>query len=135
MRIGLTFAKNDTGPAVRHGGYPALATVRVVPLRDRLRKDCDAEVTIDEDKWGGLTQAQQAALLDHEVSHLRLVLDRKTGEVRRDDLGRPRLKTVKADYNPGDMFTSVISRHGEDAIEFENIRRAHSFAQAALNGE
>jgi hypothetical protein len=134
--VGILMASNPAGPAVKHGGYAASATIKVVSLRDRVRKDIDAEMTIDQEVWASLSREQQAALLDHELSHLKLVTDpnSETNEVKRDDLGRPRLRTVKADYNCGDAFACVVERHGPDAIEFESMRRFKAFIEGALKG-
>lgn len=135
-QVGILMASNSSGPAVKHGGYPASATIKVISLRDRVRKNIDAEITIDQEVWDALSKEQQAALLDHELSHLKLVIDSnsETEEVKRDDIGRPKMRIVKADHNVGDMFASVIERHGPNAIEFEAIRRGHAFAEAALKG-
>src|SRR5262249_5260095 len=113
--------------------------VKPVPLKDRLTKGYDAELLIDEDKWKDLSKDQQAALLDHELTHLRLVMteDEETGKekVQEDDIGRPKLRTVKGDWNVGGGFAAVVARHGENAIEFVNARRAEALAMAALNGK
>jgi len=121
----------DDEPAVRHHGYPALATVRVVPLKDRLLKGCDAELLVDESAFRQLSSKAKLALLDHEMTHLALRRDRQTGQVKTDDLGRPKLRTRKGDWNAGDGFGEVCQRHGEQAIEFENLRLAFGRAQEA----
>lgn len=134
VRIGVLLARSDTeSPPVKHGGYGAAATVRVVPLKDRLTKGYDAEMMVDEALWAEFSRERQAALLDHELSHLRLVL--KDGEPQTDDIGRPRLKTVRADWHGGDGFTDVVARHGTEAVEFWNAERAHRLAAAALEGK
>jgi hypothetical protein len=46
-------------------------------------------------------------------------------------LGRPKLKTRPGDIVMSDGFTSVVSRHGDNAIEYEGIRRAKIAADAA----
>jgi hypothetical protein len=137
VRVGVLFAYNSDGPAVKHAGYAALAKIKNVPLKDRVTKGYDAELLIDEQEWKDLSKDQQAALLDHELSHLRLVTKEveKREVVQIDDIGRPKLKTVPGDWNAGDGFKDVVARRGEDAIEFENVRRAHAYAAAALQGE
>ncbi len=143
--IGVLMASNPDGDAVKHGGYPAFATIKVVSLKDRVSKGTDAEMLIDEGKWEDLRPGQQMALLDHELSHLKLkkswrsqILgsdNEPTGETElkfeSDDLDRPKLKTVPGDWNCGDGFRSVVARHGNDAIEFENIARCRAAAEAA----
>lgn len=142
--VGVLMASNPDGDAVKHGGYPAFATIKVVSLRDRVSKGTDAELLIDEEKWEELRAAQQIALLDHELSHLKLKKSwrsaiLKDGEptdetelkFETDDLERPKLKTVPGDWNVGDGFRAVVARHGTDAIEFENIARGRAAAESA----
>lgn len=125
-------SREDLGPAVRHGGYPALATIRVVPLKDRLTKGYDAELVVDDLEFNRLSTAGKMALLDHELTHLELKRS-KTGVLLVDDLGRPKLRARKGDWNAGDGFAAVVQRHGEQAIEFSNLRLAYGRAQAAAD--
>lgn len=136
-KFGLLTAHNPDGPAVKHGGYPAAACVRVVPLKDRLTKGYDAEILLDGDYIDGISEARLLAILDHELSHFARVPNKpkaiKRGELpwKMDDLGRPKLRLVKADRNVGDMFLNVIERHGDDAQEFANLRDAWKVAEEA----
>jgi hypothetical protein len=132
VKVGVLMAEsNGGGPAVRHGGYAALATVRVVPLKDRLTKGYDAEMLVSAEDWRQMKAPLRAALLDHELSHVQLRRKKKTNAVKRDDLGRPVLWLRKADWNAGDGFRAVVVRHGEAALEFEGLRRAYALASAA----
>lgn len=145
VRIACLFAFNDKGPAVKHGGYPVLACIRVVSLKDRVTKKHDAEVLIDHGAWEHLRYGQKVATLDHELSHLRLkniwrrqLLDRDnrpTGQVETgwetDDLGRPKLQLVPGDWSAGDGFAKVVARHGADAIEFRNLSECLAAAEFA----
>lgn len=143
-QIGVLFASNDKGPAVKSNGYPRAAQVKVVSLKDRVRKKIDAEVIVDALVWERLTDDQRAALMDHELEHLRRVewsakrykkMLAEDGDVLRwklDSLGRPKLKTVPADIDVGDAFASIIQRHGKAACEFRNAAQFHEFAEKAL---
>lgn len=139
VRIGVIFASNPDGDAVRHNGYPAAATIRIVPLKDRTVKPYDAEMLIDEHFFENARPQLRLALLDHECSHLTLAKTRLLAggkkECDRDDLGRPKLRLRKGDWNVGDGFKAVVARHGDDAIEFQNIRYARRLAEAAARGE
>lgn len=143
VRVAVLMARNPDGSAVKHGGYPALATIKPLPLKDRVLKDADALLVIDEDEWYDLKPAQRVALLDHELSHLDTI-DRDendpnedTGEGaskvtwKTDDIGRPRLKSVKGDWQAGDGFAAVVARHGASAIEFESLSRCKHRADTA----
>ena len=137
VRVGILLATNpEGGGAVKHGGYPAMATIKPTSLKDRVSKGYDAELVIDGEIWDQLAEETKAALIDHELSHITPVVKKGVdGKLapQLDDLGRPKLKSVKGDWNCGDGFKHVVSRHGADAVEFENIRRAHAIAVAAAN--
>jgi hypothetical protein len=151
VRIGIVTAESDSGDAVKHHGSPAFATIKVVSLRDRVTKGTDAELLLDLAKWGQLRHRQRLALLDHELSHLKLkkswrvnILDPETGEPtgetelkwESDDLNRPKLGTIPGDWDSGDGFARVVARWGSDAIEYENIAQCKSRAdQARREGE
>lgn len=139
VTVGVLMCFAEDGPAVKHSGYPALAKIKVMSLKDRIKWGYDAELLIDKREWDDLTAEQRLALLDHELSHLRPILKKSEGDTepkpQYDDIGRPRLRTVLADIAPSDGFRDVVARHGENAIEFHNLRRAHAQAMAALNGE
>lgn len=134
-RIGVLFAYNPSGPAVKHGGYAASATIRIVPLKDRVVKNYDAEMLIDSTVWESLQPRQRIALIAHELQHLKPVRrrDRVTGAMTDvfDDIGRPRLRTVPGDWNAGDGFRDIVKEFGDDAIEYDSIRRAWANADGA----
>lgn len=110
------------GPAVKHGGYAAAATVRIIGLKDRAKGMADAEILIDGDNWDDLNKSRREALIDHELEHLTLV-------GKRDDLSRPRLKMRMHDHQFG-WFDIVAKRHGENSYEvtqFQNFKASQSY--------
>ena len=111
-------------------GHSVAARIRVVPLMWRAAGNADALIEIDEETWNGLEEDSQAALLDHELSHIGLV-EEEDGRLKRDDLGRPKLQTIRGDFMGGDGFVEVIRRHGEAALEVINSRRIHGVVTAA----
>lgn len=115
VTIDFLFANNDTGHAVSHHGYPALAVVRIISLKDRTAGRKDAEITIDQKAWEAMSPAQRDALLDHELNHLIVARDQDNAFAR-DDLHRPKLKMRKHDYDFG-WFTEIARRHGENSPE------------------
>jgi hypothetical protein len=142
VKIGVVLAYNAEGPAVKHGGYPAAGKIKPCSLKERVTKNYDAELTIDETDWNEFTPEQRLSFLDHEASHLTLVpkkkkkkgADEDDDEGQRwqfDDLGRPKLKSVKGTWNAGDGFDHVVARHGLHAIEYRNIDTAKKLADAA----
>lgn len=160
VNIGVIMAANPKdGPAVSHGGYPALASVKVVPLKDRITKGYDAEMLIDASFWKTTTEETRMALLDHELSHLELKKpkERKQDKKKKvdaeeegadddddtiagqsflvDDIGRPILKMKKGDWNVGDGFVEVVRRHGVNAVERVNIKSAESMIESIDKGD
>lgn len=139
VRVGVLMAYNSEGAGVKSGGYPALATIRIVPHKDRVTKGYDAEMVIDRMVWESMRQQHREALIDHELMHIELKMKKVKGPkgsppdyaIDRDDQGRPKLKMRKGDWNAGDGFREVVARHGGYAPEFENLTRARSMAEAA----
>lgn len=145
VRVGIVYADNDTGPAVKHAGYPAIATIKVISLRDRVTKYHDAEILLDRRIWEESRIEHRRAILDHELSHIALVplppsevnharqRDANTPWWKIDDLGRPKLQSVKGDWSAGDGFRKVVQRHQGFAVEFLNLQQALAIAEAAAS--
>lgn len=143
VQVGVLMASNEDGPAVKHAGYPAVATIKVVSLKDRLTKGYDAELLIDEKEYGDFNDAHRQALCDHELCHLELIQvppkqlarlrhdDPQAPDWKLDDLGRPRLKLRPGDRNAGDGFAEVIARHGAAALEYHAYISAKLWADAS----
>lgn len=135
VRVGVLMAWNPDAPAVKHGGYPCNATIKVVSHKDRVTKGYDAELVIDQLCWDGFRPKQRLALIAHELRHLELVLklDKETGQqrVQLDDGGRPKLKTRPGDWNAGDGFADVVAEFGEDAVEYHNLKNCWRRADEA----
>lgn len=107
------------GPAIRHEGYPAQATIKVTSLKDRVAGLADAILTIDADNWDNLDEAERLALIDHELYHLELERD-KHGHLVSDDHGRPKLKCRLHDWQIGG-FAAIRRRRGEASPEHRHI--------------
>ena len=105
---------NPTNDALRKNGVKALGMARKIPLKDRVLGRGDAEITLDGDWWKEVDKNEQAALLDHELHHLSLKID-KRGLVR-DDIGRPIIVLRKHDYEFG-WFNIIAQRHGKHSQE------------------
>lgn len=140
VQIIMAASDNDT-PAVKHDGHAALASIRIVSLKDRLTKQFDAEMLVSRADYEEMSEARRLSMFDHELSHIdpvkKEVKQRKGYKgpeqyyVPLDDLGRPKLKLKLGDWSAGDGFRAVVARHGDNAIEFENLRRAYEFARKA----
>ncbi len=143
-RVGAVMASNEGGPAVKVHRTAALAYIQAVSAKRRPNCEYDAEIVIDAGEWNQLLPAQQDALIDHELLHLRRKehSEKKLAKLRKEDpdavawqidnLGRPKLGTIPADVNPGDGFVDCILRHGANAVEFVTFEKFKVWAEAAM---
>jgi Putative phage metallopeptidase len=123
VRIDFVFAFCDRdektnvplNDALKKNGVKALGIARKLPLKDRALDRGDAEIALDGDWWKEATEAQQVALLDHELHHLAAKMD-KHGNIQFDDLGRPLLRLRHHDYEFG-WFNIVAERNREASQE------------------
>lgn len=140
--VGVLMARHSDSdkPALKHGGYAVLATMKPESAIERAKWGRDALLKIDDREWEGLGDDRREALLDHELSRIDRI-DLKGDELRAavedgsprwkiDDRGRPKLRSVPGDFNVGDAFNAVIARHGYAAIEYRNIQ--HGIRSADL---
>lgn len=122
----------DPVPAVKVHGIPAAAKIQVTSLEDRVRGVADAKLTIDAHYWEVSSEAQRLALLDHELTHLRLATD-ENGIVF-DDLNRPELRLRQHDWELTG-FAEVVERHGGASVEARQFSRFQDeFGQLSLFG-
>ena len=145
VKLGVLMARSDSPEkqALMNAGWPIVAKLRIVSLKDRLVKDYDAELVISFRAWTNLPPSRRVALIDHELSRLELknysyriikdADDQPTGERELccdlDDQGRPKLKIRRGDWCVGEGFQAVIDRHGSDALEYRELMDAHSMVQ------
>lgn len=127
LKIDVLFAhaKKDkngdpVGPALKHQGYRAKAIVKITGLKDRAKGLGDCELVIDGDEWDTWSLEERRALIDHELTHLKLVT--REGVILRDDLSRPRLACRLHDVQVG-WFVEVAARHGEASTEQQQARQ------------
>ena len=111
----ILFASNPDDHPLKSHGFPAAATIKVQPLKQRAAGNCDSLLCIDHHQWTRFTDEQKTALLHHEAVHLVLALD-EDNMVKRDDLNRPKLKLRIHDSECG-IFTEVITQHGRNALD------------------
>lgn len=112
---------DEPGHVLEQQGYPALATIKIMPTKERAAGMGDALMVVDRYAYEGLTDPQRDSVIDHELYHLELVIDKKTEKPKYDSLGRPKLAMRKHDRHFG-WFDEVAQRHGENAIEVIQAR-------------
>ncbi len=122
----------EAEPAMITRGHEVLAKISITNLQDRTRGIPDAKLVIDRVfGWARLSESRRLALIDHELTHLNLTLD-KDGIVKTDDLGRPKLHMRHHDWELTG-FAEICERHGEAAIEVhEMVRWQEAYGQFAL---
>lgn len=123
----FVFDTESTTAVLKHQGYPALAVVRITPIRDRALQIADATIVVDRSGWLTLSQRQRDALIDHELTHLRRVVDKETGHPVFDVLDRPKLAMRRHDHQFG-WFDEIAQRHGEASPE---VRQAQTLMESS----
>lgn len=121
-KAGVTVEVLHCSGGLKHQGYTAAATVKVNGLKDRAAGCADVRILVDGDGWERWDRKRRQAVLDHELYHLMLDYD-KEGEVKRDDLARPKLKLRLHDHQLG-VFEEVIRRNKEHAVDAQVAARA-----------
>jgi hypothetical protein len=120
----LLVANAEEGKSpLKNRGYPCLALARIVSLKDRVAGLKDTVIYLDGARWAEKSEEEQRAVLDHELSHFELVLD-KQKKVKLDAADRPKLRTRLHDHEIG-VFFDVVERHGVSAIEAQSYRDLH----------
>lgn len=109
------------GPAIRHHGAPALATISIVKGEERATGGPDLRIRVDKVRYEELRPRRQEAMFAHELYHIVMSKTRK-GVTRRDAYDRPVVK-----FRPDDWsitgFKEVADWYGEDSIERMSYRR------------
>ena len=123
LRVVLATPEKAGIPAVKLHGYPCVATIGVVPYKQRIRGAGDAVLTIDTAEWGDLHEEERESTIDHELEHLHFPGMRQLGESwvpNLDKSERPIIQIKLHDLVVGG-FKVVAERHGDNAIEKQAI--------------
>ena len=115
VTVDCVYAADPDGPALKLHGYACAAVIKKISYKQRVAGRADAEITLDKDHWDDCTEPQKEALVDHELTHLVLVLD-QNNRPKLDGADRPRFKMRLHDWELGG-FGEVARRHGKAAPE------------------
>jgi hypothetical protein len=90
---------------------------------DREMHPFDFVILLNRNFWMDtrVTDAQRAALLDHELCHCGIQHDAETGEIKTDARGRVLYRIVKHDI---EEFAEVVARNGCYKADLEHFARA-----------
>jgi hypothetical protein len=133
-RASLDDAGEPAGSAITHNGYPANGLCRILGLKDRVMGRGDCEIIIDGDQWPKWNEAVRRALIDHELYHIELCIDYRTGILKKDDIGRPKLRLRKHDFQVG-WFHEIAERHGRASFEVRQALTLKCRANTYFQGE
>jgi hypothetical protein len=142
VKVGILMvvAGKEGQAAIKEAGNPVFGSVKIVPVKDRITKNYDAEILIDGDFWKEHPD-KQIPLLDHLLSKIDVKVrqakkkprtddddeneqpETAQEEVVVDDIGRPVLKIRKSDWSITG-FAEVAVRHGNLSIEMSRITQA-----------
>lgn len=132
VRIKTILASKGGDPLSVRGKMLA-GDIKITSQQQRVGGLADALLLVSEFVWQGLSAKQQTALIDHHLCRLELVKD-KVGLLKRDDCGRPKLRRRPYEFELAG-FTEVVQRHGDDALEQQQLKMiAHAWVQGTLWG-
>lgn len=121
VRIDCLIARCEEGDPIIVRGFAALATIRITSARDRAMGMADAIMTIDGEAMPAWSEKRLQAVIDHELTHLEIAVDKKSGRPKEDDNGRPKLRIRKHDREFG-WFDDTARRFGNDSVEVSQAR-------------
>lgn len=101
-------ADDAEGAVLKEGGAPTLGRIKIQNIPARVLGGGDALLEIDLHGFEELEPEQRIALVDHQLQHLELKLD-KHGAVREDSAGRPMMRIRPHDIQIG-FFSGVAAR-------------------------
>ena len=135
VTITALIARSEDGPALKVGGREALGCIRVTKLTERTLGLGDALMILDGESMPAWSSMRLQAVIDHELRHLVLSKSKKTGEIQRDDEGRPKLRIRPHDFEFG-WFARTAELYGEESYEVSQAREivAAQFVQNFLPG-
>ena len=112
-------AGDPTGPALKHHGVKALATIRQTRPDERALGQADIHLKIDLPFWEENDEETRTALIDHELEHLKPKL--KDGAAQRDAYNRPLFVVNPHSWEVG-WFFNVARRHGQKSVECRQLQ-------------
>ena len=120
VRVKVMLHNDPDKPLLLHG-RACEATIRKVSLRDRrLGIDAEAVLTICPSCWKTLNEDEQLGLIDHELTHISIVLDKNNRPARDKD------KRIKIKIRPHDLeigwFDECYERHGASSAEARDLK-------------
>ncbi len=135
VTITALIARSEEGPAIKVRGSEAAGSIRITKLAERTLGLGDALMTLDGESMIAWSSKRLQAVIDHELRHLMLAKNKKTGQIQLDDEGRPKLRIRPHDFEFG-WFARTAELYGEESYEVSQAREivAAQFVQNFLPG-
>jgi hypothetical protein len=135
VTVTALIARSEEGPAIKVRGSEAAGCIRITKLAERTLGLGDALMTLDGERMDAWTSRRLQAVIDHELRHLMLAKNKKTGQIQLDDEGRPKLRIRPHDFEFG-WFARTAELYGEESYEVSQAREivAAQFVQNFLPG-
>jgi hypothetical protein len=135
VTITALIARSEEGPAIKVRGSEAAGCIRITKLAERTLGLGDAVMTLDGESMIAWSSKRLQAVIDHELRHLMLAKNKRTGEIQLDDEGRPKLRIRPHDFEFG-WFARTAELYGEESYEVSQAREivAAQFVQNFLPG-
>ena len=105
------------GHALKLGGYACAGIAQINSHKARVNGADDCTIYLDGDDWDDWTESRQRSLIDHELTHFELKLD-KEGAVVLDEGTRPMLRIRLHDWQLGG-FGDIARRYKDESFEVE----------------
>ena len=135
VTITAMIARSEEGQAIKVRGCEAAGCIRVTKLMERTLGLGDAVMILDGERLDAWSSKRLQAVIDHELRHLMLAKNKKTGQIQRDDEGRPKLRIRPHDFEFG-WFARTAELYGEESYEVSQAREivSASWVQLLLPG-
>jgi hypothetical protein len=135
VTITALIARSEEGPAIKVRGSEAAGCIRITKLAERTLGLGDALMILDGESMIAWSSKRLQAVIDHELRHLMLAKNKRTGEIQLDDEGRPKLRIRPHDFEFG-WFARTAELYGEESYEVSQAREivAAQFVQNFLPG-
>jgi hypothetical protein len=160
--VGVTFAisSKENQPALKEHGQPSFGMTKIVPPKDRVRKNIDVELWLDGDEWGTDSDLTRYAKVDHLLQRVEIKKPKPKKKKKKNSAaqhgseeenaqheeqeflvdagGKAILKPRKPDLFVPGGFREVIERNGKHAPEcliLDQARRLMDLAVKVFDDE
>jgi hypothetical protein len=117
VHVDVIVARSEDGPPLTVRGVECAGTIRITSSRERALGIGDAVMVLNGELLPTWSDKRLASAIDRELMRLELTKDKKTGEPKEDDQGRPKLRIRPFDFSI-EGFHDVADRNGRESIEY-----------------